>query len=397
MFKKLEELSTDLKNKKVFLRVDFNVPLLRAYSAEATSAAKAGQGYGGQAEINEKYRIKAHKETTDFLVSAGAKVGLVSHIENSFKDIAGDIGKILGYEIAFEEDILNPKLSSQLTLFENVRKYEGEGINDRGFAEDLAKNFDICINDAFSVSHRNHASVSAIVKFLPSYAGFLLAKEVKNLGRVLDEPAEGKTVILGGAKISTKIPVIKNFLDKAEHILIGGALANTVFKFKGLDVGRSLVEDSEVAEALRETDWDNPKIFLPKDMAISDDRTGRSTLEILPLQNLKDNQHILDIGPETAKQFSEIIKKSKIVIFNGPLGLAEVEAFSTGTRIILDSIVRSEAFSVVGGGDTLALVENLGLIGKFSYVSTGGGAMLEFLAGNKLPGLEALGYYEKNN
>ncbi len=373
--KKIQELK-NLNNKKVLLRVDFNVPV-------------------SNGEVGEKYRIQSHhKETIDFLLLAGAKTALVSHIDGSFKDIAVKVEEILGHQLSFEEDILNPKLDSQLTLFENIRKkYEGEEINDSGFAEDLAKNFDIYVNDAFSVSHRFHASVSALTKFLPSYGGFLLQKEVENLNKVLDEPAEGKTIILGGAKISTKLPVIKNFLDKAEYILVAGALANAIFKFKGLNIGRSAVEDSEMAEPLKETDWGNPKILLPKDIIVSEDSKGAA--KVLPVQNLEDNQMILDIGPETAKQFSEVVKKSKTVIFNGPLGLAEVEVFSAGTKIVLDSIIRSGAFSVVGGGDTLALVEKLGLFDKFGYISTGGGAMLEFLAGNKLPGLDALGYYEK--
>ncbi len=370
MFKKLEELpKEELKDKKVFLRVDFNVPIEN----------------GG---LKETYRIKAHKETIDFLISAGAKVALVSHVENSFKDIVRALSEILSRELVFEEDILNPSMESQIALFENIRKYEGEEINDSGFAEDLAKNFDIYINDAFSVSHRSHASVSALTKFLPPYAGFLMEKEVKNLNKVLEELSEGKTVILGGAKVSTKLPVIQNFLDKAEHILVAGALANTIFKKRGIKIGKSTAEDLE-----EQINWAHPKIVLPTDFIISEDRTGKSTLEIKPVQDIDENQLILDIGPETAKRFSDIIKNSKTVIFNGPLGLAEVEEFSSGTKVILDSIIRSEAFTVIGGGDTLALVEKLGLTGKFSYVSTGGGAMLEFLAGNELPGLKALGYY----
>ncbi|TSC90677.1 MAG: phosphoglycerate kinase, partial [Parcubacteria group bacterium Gr01-1014_2] len=322
MFKRLAELShSELNNKKVFLRVDFNVPV-------------------SNGEVGEKYRIQSHhKETIDFLVSAGAKIGLVSHIDDGFKDITGEIGKILGHEIVFEEDILNPKLESQLTLFENIRKYEGEEINDSGFALSLSKGFDLYVNDAFSVSHREHASISAITKFLPSYAGFLMEKEINNLNKVLDEPPKGKTVILGGAKISTKLPVVKNFLNKAEHILIAGALANTIFKFKGLKIGRSVVEDSEVEPVLKEIDLDNPKILLPKDIIVSEDKSGETFPEALPVQGLKENQYILDIGPETAKQFSGIIKSSKTVIFNGPLGLAEVEIFSTGTKIILDSMI----------------------------------------------------------
>lgn len=371
--KKIQELE-DLKNKKVFLRVDFNVPI-------------------SNGEVGEKYRIKSHKETIDYLVSAGAKIALVSHIEKNFKDIVGKIGEILGHQLVFEEDILNPKLENQLTLFENIRRYEGEEINDTGFAEDLAKNFNIYVNDAFSISHRNHASVSAITKFLPSYAGFLMGRELSNLEKVLKAPAQGKTIILGGAKISTKIPVIKNFLDKAEHILIAGALANTIFRFKGFNVGQSVVEDSGVEQILKETDWNDAKIVLPKDITASEDRSGKTFPEVMPVKDLKESQMILDIGPETIKEFSKIISDSKTTIFNGPLGLAENEAFSAGTKIVLDSIIRSGAFSVIGGGDTLALVEKLNLLEKFSYVSTGGGAMLEFLAGNKLPGLEALGYY----
>lgn len=362
MFKKLEDLTKkDLDGKKVFLRVDFNSPS----------------------------RIKAHKETVDFLLSSGTNVGLVSHIENgSLKDLLGEIGGALGDNIVFEEDILNPKLDSQLTLFENIRKYEGEEINDSGFAEDLAKNFDVYVNDAFSVSHRKHASVSAITKFLPSYAGLLMEKEITNLGKVLTEPAEGKTIVLGGAKVSTKLPVIKNFLSRAEYILIAGALANTIFKAKGLKIGQSVVEEVE-----EQINWDSPKIILPKDITVSEDKSGKTQPEIIPVRDIGENQMILDIGPETIRHFSEIISGSKTIIFNGPVGLAEVEAFSTGTKAVLDSIVGSGAFSVVGGGDTLALVEKLGLIDKFGYVSTGGGAMLEFLAGRELPGLKALGYY----
>lgn len=375
MFKKLAELSkADLENKKVFLRVDFSVPM---------------EG----SELKEIYQIKAHKETIDFLILSGAKVALVSHTENRdilFRDIFGKVGKVLGREVAFEEDIFDPKLEGRLTLFEDIRRYEGEEINDSGFAEDLANNFDIYVNDAFSVSHRNHASVSAITKFLPSYTGFLMEKEIMNLKRVLNEPAEGKTIILGGAKVSTKLPVIKNFLDKADHILVAGALANTILKAKGLKIGRSLVE-----EINEEIDWDDPRIVLPKDIVVSNDRTGGTTPETIPVRDIGENQMILDIGPETIRHFLEIISGSRTIIFNGPLGLAEVDVFSTGTKAILDSIIRFGAFSVIGGGDTLAFVEKLSLIKKFGYVSTGGGAMLEFLAGKRLPGLEALGYYER--
>jgi len=220
-----------------------------------------------------------------------------------------------------------------------------------------------------------------------------LQKEIKNLSKVLKESKEGKILILGGAKISTKVPVIKNFFDKAEYILIGGAIIIAILKFKGFNIGSSKVEDGKIEEVLKEIDWSDPKFVLPVDLVASSDKTGKSIPEIKPIgEELEDNQYILDVGPETIKEFSSIIKNSKIIIFNGPLGLAEVERFSLATRIVLESIANSKAFSVVGGGDTLALVEKWNLFDKFSYVSTGGGAMLEFLAGNELPGLKALGY-----
>ena len=370
MFKKIGELShTELSGKKIFLRVDFNV------------LVESGR-------LKEVYRIKAHKETIDFLISAGARVALASHIDSSFKDVTDDIGKILGYELGFEDDILNPKLDSQLTIFENIRNYEGEEKNDKSFALSLSKNFDLYINDAFSVSHRDHTSIVGITEFLPSYAGFLLQKEIENLKKILNEPANSKTIVLGGAKISTKLPVIKNFLDKADHILIGGALANTIFKAKGLKIGQSVAEETQ-----EQIDWNNPKIALPKDFTVSEDQSGKTFPEIMPVKDLDENKMILDIGPETIKEFSKIISDSKTIVFNGPLGLAEVDAFSLGTRMVLDSIIRSKAFSVIGGGDSLAFIEKFSLLDKFGYVSTGGGAMLEFLAGNKLPGLGALGYY----
>lgn len=384
MFKKLGELSpAELNGKKVFLRVDFNIPV-------------------DDGEIKEKYRIKAHKETIAFLTLAGARVALVSHIHGSFENLVQDIAKILGCEINFEADTLNPKSNSQLTLFENIRKYKGEEENDEKLALSLSKGFDLYINDAFSVSHRNHVSVSAITKFLPSYSGFLMEKEIDNLEKVLNASSDGKTLILGGGKISTKLPVIKNFLDpstklgasKAEHILVGGALTNVIFKFQGVKVGRSLVEDFGVDDVLRGIDFNDLKILLPKDIVVSKDKSGQTFPEVLPVQDLEDDQYILDIGPDTIRQFSGIVKNSKTIIFNGPLGLAEVEAFSTGTKIVLDSMITSGAFTVVGGGDTLAFIEKLGLLDKFGYVSTSGGAMLEFLAGNELPGLKALGYYD---
>ncbi len=372
----------NLVNKKILLRVDFNVP-------------------SENGKVKEEYRLKAHKPTIEFLLNKGAKVALVSHVADSFsarggsaaggKEIFQQIGAILGLDIDFEDNILLPELKSRLTLFENIRKYEGEEKNEKEFAKKLAKNFDFYVNDAFSVSHRNHVSVSAVAEFLPSFAGFLLEKEVKQLSEALGKPAKGKTLIIGGGKVETKVPLVKNFLGKAEHILIGGAVANNFFKAKGIEIGKS-VFDEKYVEELKPL-LENPAIFIPEDFVISPDRVGVAEANPFPLKDIDQAHYILDIGPETAKHFSDLILNSEVVIWNGPMGQFETEAFSYGTKEIVKAISKTNAYSVIGGGDTISAFNKFGDIGKVDFVSTGGGAMLEFLAGNKLPGLAALGYY----
>ena len=332
----------ELSGKKVLLRVDFNVPVENG-------------------RISEAYRIKAHKETVDYLISRNAAVTRLSHIAavESFEPLKDQIKEILG--------------TKDFSLYENVRKFNGEEINDAEFAKELAKPFDIYVNDSFSVSHRNHASIVAITKFLPHYAGLLIIKEIKNLKKVLELPKEGKTLIIGGAKIDTKFPVIKNFLNKAENILIGGAVANVFLKASNFDIKKSLTSDNFLDDARSILKEEN--IIIPEDYVFYNDM-------------------ILDIGPKTTNKFLEIIKKSKTIVWNGPLGKTEIEKLSINTKEIAEAIINSGALSIVGGGDTIAFIEKIGLIDKFGYISNGGGAMLEFLAGNKLPGLEALGYYD---
>ncbi len=364
MIKSIAELTEkELYGKKMLLRVDFNMPIEN----------------GG---ISETYRIKANKETINFLIERGAIVGLVSHITaiDSFEPILNQIKEVLGVDFNFINDCIGESVKTGLNsakpgsvfLLENVRKYEGEEKNNINFAKNLADPFDLYINNAFSASHRDHASLVAVTKFLPSYAGFLLVKEIEKLNGALNMPKDRKTLILGGAKIETKFPVIKNFLNKAESILVGGAIANVFLKAKGLDIKKSVCENIFCADAKKLLEK-NSHIIIPEDYIMADEM-------------------ILDIGQKTAAKFSEIIGKSKIIIWNGPLGKSEIEQFSQGTKEIAEAIINSGAFSVVGGGDTVAFLEKLALIDKFNYVSTGGGAMLEFLAGNKLPGLLALGY-----
>ncbi len=340
MVKAITELAgKELFGKKVLLRVDFNVPMENG-------------------KISETYRIKANKETINFLINRGAIIGLVSHITaiNSFEPILNQVKEVLSIDLDFINEYIGESVGTGLNsakpgdafLLENVRKYEGEEKNNINFAKNLADPFDLYVNNAFSASHRNHASLVAVTKFLPSYAGSLLLKEIFNLGKILKSPKEDKTLIIGGNKIDTKLPVIKNFIDKAEYILIGGAITENMFE-------------------------KNSRVIFPKDY-------------------ISENGVISDIGPETVKEFANIINSSKIIIWNGPLGKVEEEKFSIGSKKISEAIINSGAFSIVGGGDTIAFIEKMGLMDKFSYISTGGGAMLEFLAGDELPGLLALGY-----
>lgn len=369
--------SKSLSGKKVLLRVDFNVPLTQ------------------QSTIGEAFRIKAHKKTIDYLVSNGAKVLLVSHITtiDNFNPIVEGLGILLGQTVTLvplnEFGAINNLFQvCQVLLLDNIRQNQLEEKNDEGLALSLSKGFDLFINDAFSVSHRRHASVAAITKFLPSYGGLLMKTEVENLSRAITKPAEGKILILGGAKISTKLPVINNFLDKAEKILVSGALANNFFKAKGLEVGVSLVDD------LITIDIDNPKIVLPEDFISTEDKSGKDTINYHEkLASIGRIEAIVDVGPKTIDNFEKIISASKMVIWNGPMGIAEIAKFADGTNAIAKAVAGS-SHSIIGGGDTITAVDKLDLLDKYSFVSTGGGAMLEFLAGDKLPGLESLGYYD---
>ncbi len=351
-------MKQDLEGKKVLVRVDFNV------------AVENGK-------ITEPFKIAAAKPTIEYLVNNGAIVTLASHIESvkSFEGLREQIDEILGMHV---------------TLLENTRADEGEKKDDIEFARELAKGQDLYVNDAFAAAHRAHASVSAITKFLPSYAGLLMAREVEELTKALDAPAEGKVVVLGGAKIGTKLPMIKNFTGKAEWILIGGAIANNFFKYHKLEIGKSLY-DADFVGQIRDIERKN--IIVPEDLIVSTDLEGRETIREAPEKGVLPGEYVLDIGSRTAKHFAELIRGATLVIWNGPMGKSEVPAFVEGTRIISEAIA-ANPHSIIGGGDTIAAVNALVPGAKFGYVSTGGGAMLEFLGGEELPALKALGYYE---
>ncbi len=351
----------DLKDKKVLLRVDFDVPV------------------SDRGQIEESFRIKKQKETIDYLVSHGAKIVMIAHISaqsvgQSFASLIPQLHLLLGHEVNFIKTV--QEISAYFknyagpALLENIRQNAGEEKNDSEFAKQLAKGFDLYVNNAFAVCHRNHASVSAVTELLPSYAGFAVEEEVARLSEVINSPKEGKIIVMGGAKTETKVPVIKNFIDKADRILIGGVVANDILKEKGMDIGSS-VADENSKELLAGLDLNSTILSLPKDFIIFENK-------------------IFDIGQETEKEYADIINNAAMVIWNGPMGMFEKPEFSHGTKAVAEAMISSKGSKIIGGGDTISAVDSFGFLGKFDFVSTGGGAMLAFLAGERLPGLEAL-------
>lgn len=390
MIKFISELKKeDLNGKKVLLRVDFNGPV------------KEGR-------LANDFKIKAQKETIDYLLGNGAKVLLVSHHDylQTFFPIVEEVGVTLGQTMSLVPHSEFPSVdvlfqTGSLLLLDNIRQDPREEKNDEELAKEFSQGFDLFVNDAFAVSHRKHALVVAVTKFLPSYAGFLVKKEIENLSRAVEAETKSKVLVLGGAKISTKLPVIENFLDKAEKILIGGALANDFWQMQGIKTGASLVDDSVKLNV------ESDKLTLPSDILISKGWTREKIKETIAdeswfnskfqgeaakLRNLEVDEAILDIGPQSVQEFAETIKSAELVIWNGPFGFLQVGEWPSGTSVIAKAVAEAKK-SIIGGGDTIMAADKFGLLDKFTYVSTGGGAMLEFLAGNRLPGLEALRYY----
>jgi len=374
----------DLKNKKILVRVDFNVPI------------KNGK-------ILDDFRLKAAMSTIKYLKKKKARVILISHFADpktknlnySLKPIAKHL------KIKFIDDCLGKKVEKavkemkpgQVILLENLRFYEGEKKNDQVFAKHLSSLGDIYVNEAFSVCHRNDASVVSLPKFLPAYAGLNLAEEIKKLKQVLKKPSRPLVVILGGAKISTKIGVLKNLAQKAGYILIGGAMANNFFKILNLKIGDSLFEKKMLEETKKILKKYKDKIILPIDLGIEIGNKRRN-IKIEDLNRLKEKFIILDIGEETAKLFSVYLAKAKTIIFNGPMGFFENNDFAWGTKKIVKSILKNrKAQIIIGGGETIASLKIKNQKSKIKnniFISTGGGAMLEFLGGKNLSGLEAL-------
>lgn len=394
----------NFKNKRVLVRCDFNVP------------------FDEKGRIGDDFRIKQSLPTIEYLKKKGAKIILISHLgrpkgkekKYSLKPVSLRLEELLELKVhrahnglsalvKFLDDCLGEKVKEEIEnmkagevfLLENLRFYEEEEQNKENFAKALSELADIYINDGFGACHRAHASVAGIPKYLPSGAGFLLEKEVKILSKVLENPWRPLIMVIGGVKISTKIKVIENFLKTADHLLLGGEIANAVLELKGILIGKGLPESSEVMRKIEKINLTNPRLHLPIDGVISLADVERGLEEGYIRQSapgiVKREEGFYDIGPETIKIFSEIIKEAKMIIWSGPLGMYEKEQFEKGTKEIAKTIARNySAFKIVGGGDLISALNKFNLLDKFDHVSTGGGAMLEFLSGEKLPGIEAL-------
>ncbi len=397
----------DIKGKRVFIRVDFNVPI------------KNGR-------IEDDTRIVASLPTIKHAISNGAKVILASHLGRPLKDkkkaeekgeefnlkkyslepVSVRLSELLGREIGFAEDCIGDKAlqkveamkEGDVLLLENLRFHAGEEKNDEAFASELAKLADVYVNDAFGAAHRAHASTAGITKFLqPAIAGFLMEKELTYLSKVLDNPERPFVAILGGAKISDKIPVIESLINrKVDKLLIGGAMAYTFFKAQGLTVGKSLVEDDMMPKALEimeKAEKNGVKLLLPTDHQVVDSYDPLHSRRTIPIEFTNMGLVGLDIGIETVAVFSKELEDAKTIFWNGPMGMFEEKPFDEGTVAIAKAVAEATekgAVSIVGGGDSVAAVNQAGIADKISHISTGGGATLEFLAGKSLPGVEAL-------
>jgi phosphoglycerate kinase len=383
----------EVAGKRVLVRVDFNVPV----------DLKTG-------DITDDSRIRASLPTIKYLLEHKASVILMSHFGRPKGKVVNDmrlapvakrLSQILGKPVKTTNDCIGPEVmkaaqalkAGEVLLLENLRFHAEEEDGDANFAKALARLGDIYVNDAFGTSHRPHASISGIAKYLPAVAGFLLEKEINTLGGLIENPAHPFTSLFGGAKVSDKVAVLNNIMKKVDCLLIGGGMAATFLKAQNRQVGTSAVEAETVTTAgglIKEAEKRGIKLLLPVDVVVADDITAESKASVVAVDAVPPTKKIADIGPRTIELFSKELKRSKTVFWNGPMGVHEVPQFANGTRSLATVISQLKATTVMGGGSTAEVIDGMGLTDKVTFVSTGGGASLEFLGGDELPGVAAL-------
>lgn len=381
----------DFENKRVLVRVDFNVPLENG-------------------EITDDARIEAALPTIQFLMVAKAKIILCSHLgrpkgevkeELRMDPVAKRLADLLQKEVtkvddcigSEPEEAINKMEAGDILLLENTRFHAGEKKNDPEFAKALAANGDYFVLDAFGAAHRAHASTAGVTEYLPSCAGFLILREIEALGKAINNPDKPFTAIIGGAKVSDKIGVIENLLDKVDNLIIGGGMANTFLRAKGYETGKSLVEEDKVdmaKELLQKSEEKGVEMVLPIDLVVASKFKADADSKIVKADEIPADWQALDVGPESVELFSNVIKDSKTVVWNGPMGVFEMDKFAEGTFGVAKALAESDAISIIGGGDSASAVDKARVKSKMTHVSTGGGASLTFLEGKELPAIAAL-------
>jgi phosphoglycerate kinase len=390
---KLTLKDIDVSAKRVLVRVDFNVPL-----DEKTGA------------IMDDSRIQATVPTIKYLIDRGARVILCSHLsrpdgkvveEMRLGNIARRLSQILGQEVLIARDCIGPEVeqqaknlrNGQVLMLENLRFHIEEEKNSDSFAQALSRLADIYVDDAFGTAHRAHASISGVAKYLPAVAGLLMEKELESLGGILDNPVHPFAALVGGAKVSDKVGMLRNIMGKVDFLLVGGGMAATFLKAKSYEVGLSLVENDrlDTTKMLMEMAVSNKvNLLLPVDVVVADEINDKAKGEVVAIEKITPRKRIVDIGPQTIKNFEEALRKCKTVFWNGPMGIYEITQFARGTDAMAKLLANLKAATIIGGGSTAELVISMGLESKMTFVSTGGGASLSFLGGQKLPGVEAL-------
>jgi 3-phosphoglycerate kinase len=382
----------DVSGKRVLVRVDFNVPL------------------NDKKDITDDTRIVASLPTINYLIKQKAKIILCSHLgrpdgapnpKYSLAPVAVRLQKLVKCNVTFATDVIGESAKAamdnlkegDIVLLENLRFHKEEEANDQEFSKKLASYADVYVNDAFGTAHRAHASTAGVAAYIPAVAGFLIEKELSFMGGALENPARPFIAILGGAKVSDKIGVIENLMNKVNSIILGGGMAYTFLKAKGFEVGTSLVDNDRITLAgdlLKKAAKKGVDMFLPVDTVIADKFDANAKIQVVPADEITPGWMGLDIGPSTRMLFAEKIRKAKTVIWNGPMGVFEMEPFAEGTRAIAKAMAETEALTIIGGGDSAAAVKIFGFENQIDHISTGGGASLEFLEGKVLPGIAAL-------